>query len=312
MKYSIIKPLFKKGDKKDRKNYRPISLLTSFSKIFEKVIHARLTEHVINNNILSMEQYGFRSNSSTQKATFKLLNDILQAFNNKSFVGGIFCDLEKAFDCVNHDILMKKLEFYGIVGRANTLVKSYLKDRYRVLVEDNLTQANTTSDWGKIKHGVPQGSVLGPLFFLFYINDLPKVVNTTSQPILFPDDTSIIVSNPNSVNFKKDLISSFEQLNMWFNTNLLLLNFNKTQYLQFKTTNSLTISIHISCNNKYIVNNTETQFLGITIDSSLSWKNHIDGLTVKLSKASYAIRTLRPFVTLESLRIFTLLTFIAL
>jgi hypothetical protein len=168
---------------------------------------------------------------------------------------------------------MKKLEFYGIVGTANTLVKSYLKERYQhVLVEDNLTQANTTSDWGKIKHGVPQGSVLGPLLFLFYINDLPKVVNITSQPILFADDTSIIVSNPNSVNFKKDLISSFEQLNMWFNTNLSL-NFNKTQYLQFKTTNSLTIPIHISCNNKYIVNNTETQFLGITIDSSVLEKS---------------------------------------
>jgi hypothetical protein len=139
---------------------------------------------------------------------------------------------------------MKKLEFYGIVGNAYALIKSYLNDRYQqVLIDDNLTQFYTSSDWGKIRHCVPQGSVLGPMLFLLYINDLPKVVNNNSKPVLFADDTSIIVNNPNPVNFKNDLISSFKQLNVWFNTNLLSLNFNKTQYIQFKTTNSLTIQL---------------------------------------------------------------------
>jgi hypothetical protein len=175
---------------------------TSISRFQVTFLVASEASRSVHVTILSMEQFGFRSNSSTQKATLNLLNDILQALNNKSFVGGICCDLEKAFDCVNHDILLKKIEFYGIVRSANTLVKSYLKGRYqRVLIEDNLTQANTTSDWGKIKHGVPQGSVLGSLLFLFYINDLPKVVNMTCQPILFADETSIIVNNPNSINF---------------------------------------------------------------------------------------------------------------
>jgi hypothetical protein len=109
LKYSVIKPLFKKGDKSDIKNYRPISLLTSFSKILERMIFIRLSKHVTNNAILSPNQYGFISNLSKEKATFKQLNDILQALNNKAYVGGIFCDLEKAFDCVNHDLLMKKL-----------------------------------------------------------------------------------------------------------------------------------------------------------------------------------------------------------
>jgi hypothetical protein len=160
----MIRPIFEKGDKRDIKNYRPVSLLTSFPKIFEKVIQVRLSEHVINNNIYCMNQYGFRSNSSTNKAIFTLLNDILLALNNKSFVGGIFCDLEKAFDCVDYDILFKKLEFYGIVGSASALMKSYLKDRYqRVLIEDNSIHGNITPNWGKIKHSVPQGSILGPL-----------------------------------------------------------------------------------------------------------------------------------------------------
>jgi hypothetical protein len=119
-------------------NYRPISLLTSFSKIFEKLIYTRLNKH-ISNKILANEQYGFRSNTSTEKAVYQLTNKILKALDNKEWVGGIFCDLSKAFDYVNHDILLEKLKFYGISGNANRLIKSYLTDRYqRVKLRNNL------------------------------------------------------------------------------------------------------------------------------------------------------------------------------
>ena len=115
LKFSLIKPIYKSGDKSSPSNYRPISLLPVFSKIFEKVIYQRLFDHLNNNAILNEHQYGFRSNVSTESASFVLLNEILTALNNKQTVGGIFCDLHKAFDCINHALLLEKLKFYGVL-----------------------------------------------------------------------------------------------------------------------------------------------------------------------------------------------------
>jgi hypothetical protein len=166
LKFSQIIPILKKGNKSEIATYRPISLLRSFSKIFEKVIFNRRHNHVNNNNILAQEQFGFRSNSSMETASYYLINNILEALNNKFIVGGILCDLTKAFDCVNRTILLSKLEFYGITGSTYNLMKSYLKDRYqRVLIKD-IYSKNYLSNWKKIKLGVPQGSILGPLLFL--------------------------------------------------------------------------------------------------------------------------------------------------
>jgi hypothetical protein len=158
----------------DMTNFRPISLLTTFSKILEKVIYTRLYQHINQNNILTTEQYGFRNNS-TEKASFKLIHEILLALNNKLTVGGLFCDLEKAFDTVNHYILLSKCEFYGFKGKTNALLRSYLSDRYqRVLINNSSSNTTTFSEWDKMKPSVPQGSILGPLFFLIYMNDLPN------------------------------------------------------------------------------------------------------------------------------------------
>jgi hypothetical protein len=121
LKYAVIKPLHKNGDIEDMTNYRPISLLTSFSKVFENIIYVRNLDHLNRYNILSTEQYGFRKGLKTDNAVYKLTTEILNAMNNKQTVRGIFCDLEKAFDCVDHDILLSKLQFYGIREKVYAL-----------------------------------------------------------------------------------------------------------------------------------------------------------------------------------------------
>jgi hypothetical protein len=123
----------------------------------------------MSNNILAREQYGFRNKLSTETAMYKLINEVLNALNNGIFVGGIFCDLKRAFDCVNHDTLLSKLEFHGVIGKSSTLIKSYLSDRYQRVVINN---GHLYSDWAKIKNAVPPGSILGPLLFLLYCDML--------------------------------------------------------------------------------------------------------------------------------------------
>jgi len=155
LKYSIIKPLYKKGDKTDPSNYRPISMLTSFSKVLEKALYNRLIEYLNYNNILNSQQFGFRKNLATKDAIFRLIHEILNALNSKIMVGSIFFNLAKAFDSVNHLLLIQKLPHYGIIGKYKLLLESYLTNRFqRVQLDSSTLNLKTTSTWNKAKHGV--------------------------------------------------------------------------------------------------------------------------------------------------------------
>jgi hypothetical protein len=182
--------------------------------------------------------------------------------NNNQMVGGIFCDLQKAFDCVNHKILLEKLEFYGVEGKFKTLTESYLTDRYQRVTLNNITNNNSSSKWEVLKCGVPQGSILGPLFFLIYINDLPTTANNDNNMVLFADDTSIIITDSNRRGFNINANQMLQDINTWFKVNLLTLNFNKTQYLEFRTKNYYNVNTQIKYDQECITNASEIKFLG--------------------------------------------------
>jgi hypothetical protein len=224
----------------------------------------------------------------------------LLALDGKLSVGGLFCDLAKAFDSVNHIVLLSKLEFYDINGSIGKLIKFYLNDRYqRTLINSNYSLG--VSDWQKVKQGMPQGSILGPLLFLLYI-DLPYLINKISKPILYADDTSILCFNSDIVEHEKVLKTILDKINKWFVVNSLSLNFNKTNYMHFSSISNIKSNINVNYGDMQINNTCNIKFLGLIIDSSLSWKDHKNHLVTKLSVASYSIRILSVAMTQKSLK----------
>ena len=188
-KIAKIVPIFKKGNRKDLSNYRPISILTCYSKIFERIIYNRFISFLNKHKVIQNTQYGFRSEVSTNHALIDVVTNIFDNINSNKYTGLIFLDLTKAFDTVNQNILLSKLAHYGIRGQANNLIRSFLNRKQYVHINEKTFPLLTNS------LGVPQGSILGPLLFLLYINDLPSSVNCT--PTLFADDTCRALSDKN-------------------------------------------------------------------------------------------------------------------
>jgi hypothetical protein len=181
---------------------------------------------------------------------------------------------------------------------------SYLANRYcRTAIYNESENSNKVSSHAKVRHGVPQGSILGHLLFLLYINDLPKIINKTSAPIIFGDDTSILFVHSNLIDFNKNICIVFTTLNKWLRVNQLSLNFNKTNYVHFTTKRNMSINLKIGFNDNFITNSSYTKFLGVTMNNTLSWNNHSDLLMKKLSKACYIIRNAKTYMSASSLKV---------
>lgn len=278
LKISKILPIHKKGDVDDLDNYRPIAIVPIISKIFEIIVKDFLVSYLENKRIFSSSQYGFRKNFSTVKALLAVIDFIVEGFDEGFTTNATVCDLTKAFDCVNIDILLIKMEHYGIRGTMLGLITSYLADR-KQYVHFN----GAISDLLPITCGVPQGSVLGPLLFLIYINDLPSSLDLT-RCVLFADDTTLLTRG--NVSMRDEALS---RTKIWFNSNNLKLNESKTHNLLFST-------------DKWIGKMEPIRLLGVTLDTSLCWSDHIESICAKLSSQIYAMRQMRPYLDNTAMR----------
>jgi hypothetical protein len=197
-------------------------------------MYKRAIDLLNSNNILTEKQFGFRKGLSTDKSLYKFKDEILCALNDKRHVGGIFCDLVEASNCVSHEILLSKLNFYEIQGKTGQWFKPYLNGRrQKIEIKSPNSDSTTYSNLGIVKHGVPQGSIPGSLTFLLYITELPPTINFQSKPILFADDTSIIIYHPDNDYFQNSTNDVFASLKRWFKANKLTLNFDKTMFVTF-------------------------------------------------------------------------------
>ena len=282
LKIAKMKPLYKKGDNFCLNNYRPISLLPTISKIFERVMFTQMYSYLNSNFLLSEQQYGFRSQHSTELACVKLVDYITTEMDNIKKIKSptaIFLDLSKAFDTFNFNILLNKLQYYVIHGISLSLIRSYLTNRFQYVQFEN-----SESDLLEIKTGIPQGSILGPLFFNIMINDIVNSSNKFNF-LIYADDTTIYFNLEDlAIESREVLINDeLEKVNKWLKLNKVAVNVDKTKIMLFHKRRPVT-PIQFSMNNRIIDVVQYFNYLGIMLDADMSWKTHVAMVRNKLSR----------------------------
>ncbi|XP_045463813.1 uncharacterized protein LOC123673371 [Harmonia axyridis] len=271
LKFARVIPVYKNGKEDECTNYRPISILPTISKILEEILKRRLLEFLDRSRVLDQNQHGFRSGKSTMTALVALMENIVEAVDEGRLVEVLTCDLSKAFDSVERDILLQKMEIYGVRGKALAIFESYLKNRTQVVSWNNeISKVNI------LKYGVPQGSILGPLLFLIYVNDLPNNVSC-SLTSMYADDASFVNDSFRRTDLEIKGAETLVSAEKWFSTNGLKLNVDK------------------SC--RMIVAGSErpqsVKVLGMTLDNRLTWNTYTTPLLKRLSTAIFTIRRMR-------------------
>lgn len=291
LKIARVTPVFKSGDPKDMNNYRPISTLSIIDKVLEKLLVCRIMEFSEKHQLVYGQQYGFRQGSSTLTACHEFVEEIYDALDNKQIVGALFIDLKKAFDTVDHVLLLRKLESYGIRGLANDLLKSYLSDRHQYV-----SIAEFKSPLRPVTTGVPQGSNLGPILFLLFVNDVAGL-NLHGKLRLFADDTAVFYRGTDCNVILNQIKTDLELLRDFFGENVLSLNLAKTKYMLIHSPRR-SIPAHqpiIICGHN-LDEVDEHEFLGLTLDCTMSWGSHIKKLKTKVSSICGILRKISSFM----------------
>ena len=296
LKTANIIPIHKKDCRLTLSNYRPISLLSVFNKLLEKLMANRLVKFLEDNNIFYKNQFGFRNYHSTDYAILTIIDKIQSAIDASDYSCGIFLDCSKAFDTINHQILIQKLDFYGIRGIEKKWFISYLSNRRQSVIINNVS-----SDLTSVSCGIPQGSVLGPILFLIYINDF-HLCSSLFDFHLFADDANLFYRHRNLDTLKENINSELNNIHSWLCANKLSLNIEKSNFVLFHSRQKkVSTDFELTLNNKRLKQESSIKYLGIYIDSFLSWKTHVVYISKKIKRNIGILCKLRYYVQTDIL-----------